>query len=96
MSEIILIKNVNLKNFLRKDTTLFIKIHDGDIYTSFKDIIEKSFSCEKKFIIKFTKLITIEETFKTASNIVQFGWKKEALPIIQIKKSILARFFDLF
>ena len=41
MSEILLIKNVNLKNFLRKDTTLFIKIHDGDIYTSFKDIIEK-------------------------------------------------------
>ena len=96
MSEIILIKNVNLKNFLRNDTTLFIKIIDDDIYISFKDIIEKSFSCEKKLIIKFTKSITIEETFKTASNIVQFGWKKEALPIIQIKKSILARFFDIF
>ena len=96
MSEIILIKNVNLKNFLRKDTTLFIKILDDDTYTSFQDIIEKSFSCGKKFIIKFTKLTTIEETFKTASNIVQFGWKKEALPIIQIKKSILARFFELF
>ena len=96
MSEILLIKNVNLKNFLRKDTTLFIKILDDDIYTSFKDIIEKSFSYEKKFIIEIIKSITIEETFKTASNIVQFGWKKEALPIIQIKKSILARFFDLF
>ena len=96
MSEIFLIKNINLKNFIRKDTTLFIKIFDDDIYTSFKDIIEKSFSCEKKFIIEIIKSITIEETFKTASNIVQFGWKKEALPIIQIKKSILARFFDLF
>ena len=70
MSEIFLIKNINLKNFIRKDTTLFI--------------------------IEIIKSITIEETFKTASNIVQFGWKKEALPIIQIKKSILARFFDLF
>ena len=96
MSEIFLIKNINLKNFIRKDTTLFIKIFDDDIYTSFKDIIEKSFSYEKKFIIEIIKSITIEETFKTASNIVQFGWKKEALPIIQIKKSILARFFDLF
>ena len=96
MSEIFLIKNINLKNFIRKDATLFIKIFDDDIYTSFKDIIEKSFSCEKKFIIEIIKSITIEETFKTASNIVQFGWKKEALPIIQIKKSILARFFDLF
>ena len=96
MSEIFLIKNINLKNFIRKDTTLFIKIFDDDIYTSFKDIIKKSFSCEKKFIIEIIKSITIEETFKTASNIVQFGWKKEALPIIQIKKSILARFFDLF
>ena len=96
MSEIFLIKNINLKNFIRKDTTLYIKIFDDDIYTSFKDIIEKSFSYEKKFIIEIIKSITIEETFKTASNIVQFGWKKEALPIIQIKKSILARFFDLF
>ena len=96
MSEIFLIKNINLKNFIKKDTTLFIKIFDDDIYTSFKDIIEKSFSYEKKFIIEIIKSITIEETFKTASNIVQFGWKKEALPIIQIKKSILARFFDLF
>ena len=96
MSEIFLIKNINLKNFIKKDTTLFIKIFDNDIYTSFKDIIEKSFSYEKKFIIEIIKSITIEETFKTASNIVQFGWKKEALPIIQIKKSILARFFDLF
>ena len=63
-------------------------------YKSRYDIIEKSFSCEKKFIIKFTKSITIEETFETASNIVQFGWKKEAIPITHTKKSRIRQFFE--
>ena len=30
-----------------------------------------------------------------ASNLVQFGWKKEAIPITQENKSIIARIFDL-
>ena len=29
-----------------------------------------------------------------ANEIVQFGWKKEAVPIISEKKSILARLFN--
>jgi hypothetical protein len=32
----------------------------------------------------------------TANKLVHFGWKKEAIPVTQTKKSIIARFFDTF
>jgi len=31
---------------------------------------------------------------KVANELVHFGWKKEAIPFTQSKKSIIARFFD--
>ena len=31
----------------------------------------------------------------SANNIVQYGWKKEAIPIVNEKKSIISRLFGL-
>ena len=42
-----------------------------------------------------TENILIEEIYKSANNLVQYGWKKEAVPIIHEKKSFIARIFDL-
>ena len=36
------------------------------------------------------------QVYENAFNIVQYGWKKEAVPIIHQKKSLIGRFFDLF
>jgi len=30
------------------------------------------------------------------NTLVQFGWKSEAVPVLQEKKSIITRIFDLF
>ena len=30
----------------------------------------------------------------TVNELVHFGWKKEAIPIIHSKKSLIARFFE--
>ena len=35
-----------------------------------------------------------ENIIKTADKIVHFGWKKEAIPITQIKKSLIGRLFE--
>ena len=37
-----------------------------------------------------------DEIFNNVYSLVQYGWKKEAIPIVQEKKSIIARFFELF
>ena len=31
---------------------------------------------------------------KTVYKLVQYGWKKEAIPVSKSKKSIIAKFFD--
>ena len=35
-----------------------------------------------------------EKMLNTVNKIVHFGWKKEAIPITQTKKTLIARFFD--
>jgi len=38
--------------------------------------------------------IKIENLLDNADQLVNFGWKKEAIPVIHAKKSLLAKFFD--
>ena len=95
MSEIFLIKNINLKNFIRKDTTLFIKIFDDDIYTSFKDIIEKSFSCEKSLLLRLLNQLQLRRLLKlhlTLSNLVG----KKSLANYPNKKVNISKVFRSF
>ena len=40
------------------------------------------------------KSLTNENLINTANKLVNFGWKKEAIPVLQLKKSVFARFFD--
>jgi len=39
--------------------------------------------------------LSYENMMHTASKLVHFGWKKEAIPFTKTKKSIIARFFSL-
>ena len=38
--------------------------------------------------------IPSEKMLKSVQKLVHFGWKKEAIPITQMNKSIIARIFD--
>ena len=60
------------------------------------DIYKIVFSKENKFDLNFLEDFDLDETYKSADKLVQFGWKKEAVPVVQEKKSLIARFFDLF
>ena len=59
-----------------------------------KESFNKFFSENGKFEIKNVDQISNEEILSNAHKIVHFGWKKEATPFTQSKKSIIARFFD--
>ena len=39
--------------------------------------------------------VSPKELIKSANKVVQFGWSKEAVPIITPKKSIIRRFLDI-
>ena len=96
LSEIILFKNINFINFLKSKKTIFLKLNDHLITKCFKDNLEFNFSRKNNFNYNLIDEETFSNLFESASNIVQYGWKKEAVPIVQEKKSIIARIFDFF
>ena len=94
LSEVIIYKNINVISFLKHNLSIFLKINDQFNLKSFNDYYKKYFSKKDQFIIKFTSDLTLSEIYNSASRVVQYGWKKEAVPIVQEKKSIISRFFD--
>ena len=95
IAEIILLKNVNTRCFLKKKLNIFLKIEDLLISKCFEEILNKSFSNKNDFNLKIIENTSILDIYKNAITIVQYGWKKEAVPIVQEKKSRIARIFNL-
>ena len=48
--------------------------------------LRKIFQKKNQFIIKFTSDFSLSEFYSSAIKIVHYGWKKEAVPIVQEKK----------
>ena len=58
-----------------------------------KEIYEKNFFMYKNYNIDFVNFSN-DSMVNTASKLVHFGWKNEAIPISRSKKSIIVRFFE--
>ena len=94
LAEKILLKNLNINNFLKKNITIFLQVKDKNCFNSFEKIFMNSFSFKKKYDLKTLENLNIESLYESANKLVQYGWKKEAVPIIQENNSIIARFFN--
>ncbi len=95
LSEIMLFKNINVKSFLKKKIPIFLEIEEKSNYKCFEKNYRYFFSRNNSHQITFIKDPKASELFLDVSNFVQYGWKREAVPIIQEKKSFITRFFDL-
>ena len=93
LSELIYISNINFKKFNQETKIIFLEIDDLHHLKCFKNIYYQFFNNGKKFDVRFFDKIALEDELEAANRIVQFGWKKEAIPTFKTKKSILARFF---
>lgn len=95
MCEIILTKNINIYNFLKEQKLIILQINDETNFQFFNERFKEFFSNYDQFEVKIASKLDKKVFFKNASELVQFGWKKEAIPIILERKSIIARIFDL-
>ena len=95
ISEIIVFKNVNIKSFLNTNLKIFLQINEECNLKSFEKIYKNIFS-NNKYELNLINNHDQNQVYENAFNIVQYGWKKEAVPIIHQKKSLIGRFFDLF
>ena len=96
-AEIILYKNLNFQKLVKTNTPIFLDINvKNEVYLNIlKESFNKFFSESGKFEIKNIDQISNEEILLNAYEIVHFGWKKEAVPIVKAKKTLISRFFDL-
>ena len=71
-------------------SSCYINITDD----SLKGIFKLVFSVNSSSSVIVLKNLSIDSLLNTANKLVHFGWKKEAIPVTQPKKSVIARFFD--
>ncbi len=94
LSEVIIYKNINVISFLENNLSIFLKINDQSNLNCFREYYKKNFSKKDQFNLKFTSDFSLSDIYNSAIRIVHYGWKKEALPIVKKKKSVISRFFD--
>ncbi len=93
ITNIILNKNINLDSFKQGNVRIYLIIEDQIIFDNFKENFSTYFSKHYNFDIHLMDGFRIEESIISASSITNYGWEKEAIPITQIKNSLIARIF---
>ena len=78
---------------MQNTRNIFLEIEDPQHLKYFKEIYESNFVLNNKSELRLIKSLEIEETIKTAVNILKFGWKKEAIPVVRLKKSFFSKIF---
>ena len=92
--ELMLTKNVNFLNYNKVSNDVFFEIDTKSQLINLEGIFERIFSMYGNYNLIPIKSLTSENLINTVNNLVHFGWKKEAIPVLQVKKSVFARFFD--
>ena len=94
--EVLITKNINLLNFKVGSKVIFLTISNESHFKCFKNLFEDFDLRSKNLTIRFMENISTKNLIKNVNQLVHFGWKKEAIPINQPKKSTIAKFFDVF
>ena len=92
--EIIYEKNINLNYLKKNNLNVYFTIDDKNLFNHLNFVFKKKFN--EKFNIIFND--TFEDnslsSVKGAAELLGKGWAKEAIPIIEPKKSAISRFFS--
>ena len=94
MIKIILFKNINYINYNKMSKNIFFEIDDRVTSNFLEKIFKMEISNKNSFKVNIIKNTSYDRMLQTAYEIVHFGWKKEAIPIIHPKISLTKRFFE--
>lgn len=93
-TEVLLSKNINFKNFFDKSNLIFLEINDSNQLNCFKELYRQCFSFNNKFQVKMLDKLKSLNLVEFSYRISEFGWKKEAIPILTRPKSLITRIFQ--
>ena len=94
MSEYIIFNNINLKHNNEVTRKIFLEIDNHQQLKGLKKIYMAVFSLNNNLNLDCMNDLSNKSLIDTAYKLVHYGWKKEAIPITQSKKSLVVRFFE--
>ncbi len=93
LAEVIIFRNINITNSLKKTNLLFLDVSDKANLKCFDKSYSLSFSNNNSIDVKLIESINTDDFLSHINKLVHFGWKKEAIPVTSTKKSLIAKFF---
>ena len=93
ITNIVLNKNINIQSFNKNNCKIYVFIQDKLIRKNFEKAFRTGFSCIGELEYKFIEDFEISTLILNAADLSIYGWKKEAIPIIQTKKSFITWVF---
>ena len=87
--------NINIFNFKKSNRKIFLNIGNKDILKNLAKTITSKINLNSRVqILNKAQDEHNDISLINAAEIIVKGWDKEALPLIQPKKSIISRFFS--
>ena len=93
LSDLMILKNVNFTYHNKLSKIIFLEFSSKLQSTSLVEILQKTLSMNKTYDVR-PSLCSKEQMLNNVNKLVHYGWKKEAIPISQPRKSMISRFFD--
>jgi len=92
--DICFVKNSNLDYFRKTNNMIYINVEKNKYFKNIKFALEKNILIDPEFV--FDKKIEEFSLFSLngAAVLIGKGWEKEAIPVVQLKKSIISSFFS--
>ena len=93
ITNIILKKNINIESLNKNNAKIFIIIEDQLIFDNFQENFKFYISQKYNFEPHLINNFQIDSSIVNAAYLSAYGWKKEAVPVAQMKNSLITRIF---
>ena len=93
LTEIMVLKNINLKYVKSSTSLIYFELRNKIQIKNLSEVF-KTHLLSGNYQINFIDNFLNERLIKTSNKLVHFGWKKEVIPIVQPRKSLIRRVFE--
>jgi cell division protein FtsA len=89
-------KNINLKYLEGQKKSIFFEFEDVNFFKNLGFFFKKNFSEKQKVVFLESNQNEPFDACLESAELIGKGWEKEAIPVVQTKKSIISRIFSNF
>ncbi len=93
LTEIMVLKNINLKYVKSSTSLIYFELRNKIQIKNLSEVF-KTHLLSGNYQINFIDNFLNERLIKTSNKLVHFGWKREVIPIVQPRKSLIRRVFE--